>query len=59
MKKERDYSRLLDQVEQLIGAADNLISAIEGTTDQFEREVQGLCEAASAAEKTVIRLRGL
>lgn len=57
MKSKRDFSRLVDAVEQLIGAADDLISAIEGTTDQFEPEVQALC-AASAAEKTLSRIGG-
>lgn len=37
----------------LIEKADGLIAAIEGVTDQFEREVSALSDAASAAEKAL------
>jgi hypothetical protein len=37
----------------LIDKADDLIAAIEGATDQFEREVSALSAAASAAEKAL------
>ena len=38
-------------LRNLIDRADALIAAIEGTTDQFEPEVQALCAAMNAAEK--------
>ena len=50
---------LLESVETLIERADDLISAIDGTTGQFEAEVAALSEAVSAAEKVALRARGL
>ena len=38
-------------LESLIEAADDLIAAIEGTTDQFEMQVMQLQDAVSYAEK--------
>jgi hypothetical protein len=38
-------------LETLIEAADDLIAAIEGTTDQFEMQVMQLEDAVSNAEK--------
>lgn len=40
-------------VNDLINAADALISAIDGTTDQFEGEVSDLSTATSALEKAI------
>lgn len=40
-------------LKALIEKADDLIAAIEGITDQFEREVSALREAASGAEKAL------
>jgi len=44
---------VLKALKALIGKADDLIAAIEGTTDQFEAEVSALSEATSAAEKAI------
>jgi hypothetical protein len=41
-----------------MGKADDLIAAIEGTTDQFEPEVAALSKATSAAEKVARKARG-
>jgi C4-type Zn-finger protein len=49
---------LMETFQTLIEAADGLISAIEGVTDQFEPEVAALCEAVSAAEKALGKARG-
>jgi hypothetical protein len=37
----------------LLDRADDLMSAIEGTTDQFEDEIAALADAVSAVEKTL------
>jgi hypothetical protein len=42
---------LLVRVNTLVTKSDDLIAAIEGTTDQFEPEVAALSDAASSAEK--------
>ncbi|HEV2349297.1 MAG TPA: hypothetical protein VG028_05555 [Terriglobia bacterium] len=42
---------LLDFLKTVVTKADDLIAAIEGTTDQFEPEVAALSNAASGAEK--------
>lgn len=44
---------LLDFLKTLVTKADDLIAAIEGTTDQFEPEVAALSDAASSAEKVL------
>ena len=38
-------------IKAMLARADDLISAIEGTTDQFEDEVSALADAVSAVEK--------
>jgi hypothetical protein len=40
-------------LETLIEAADDLIAAIEGTTDQFEMQVMQLEDAISKAEQVL------
>ena len=40
-------------LKALIEKADDLIAAIDGTTDQFEDEVSALREAANAAAKAM------
>ena len=40
-------------LKTLIDRADDLIAAIEGTTDQFELEVRQLQEAVSNAEQVL------
>ena len=45
-----------DTIRRLIEKADNLISAIDGATDQFEHEVAELSAAVSAAEKVIDRI---
>lgn len=47
-------TRLLRMIEK----ADNIISAIDGVTDQFEPEVADLSDASSAAERTIAKLIG-
>jgi hypothetical protein len=49
---------MLVALETLIERSDDLESAIAGVTDQFERQVARLSEAASAAEKIVKTARG-
>jgi hypothetical protein len=49
---------MLGAIDTLIGKADDLISAIDGTTDHFEAEVAALSEAASTAEKVALKARG-
>ena len=49
---------MLEAIDTLISKADDLISAIDGTTGQFEAEVAALSEAASAAEKVALKARG-
>jgi hypothetical protein len=49
---------MLAALQALIERADNLISAIDGATDQFEPEVAGLSAAASAAEKVIDGIGG-
>jgi hypothetical protein len=44
---------LFKALKALIEKADDLIAAIDGTTDQFEDEVSALTDAASAAEKAM------
>jgi hypothetical protein len=44
---------LLEHLRTLIEKADDLIAAIDGTTDQFEVEVSALSSATSAAEKAM------
>lgn len=58
MKDDEHQRTLIDVVEHLIDQADNLIAAIEGITDQFEREVSELSAAASAAEKALRKSGG-
>jgi hypothetical protein len=52
---ERHLRRAL---KALIARADDLISAIDGATDQFEQEVSVLSDAASSAEKILKNRRG-
>jgi hypothetical protein len=40
-------------IQILLGKADALIAAIDGTTDQFEPETAAFSKAASAAERLV------
>ena len=42
---------LLVRLKTLVTKSDDLIAAIDGTTDQFEPEVAALNNAASSAEK--------
>ena len=49
---------LLEALETLMEKADDLISAIDGTTGQFEAEVAALSAATSAAEKVALKARG-
>jgi hypothetical protein len=45
-------------LQALIERADDLISAIDGATGQFEPEVAGLSAATSAAEKVIDGIGG-
>ena len=49
---------MLGVLQALIERADDLISAIDGATGQFEPEVAGLSAATSAAEKVIDRIGG-
>jgi hypothetical protein len=49
---------LLAALETLIEKADDILAAIDGTTDQFEPEAAALSEAASMAEKITLAARG-
>jgi hypothetical protein len=51
-------TELLQALEALIDKSDGLHTAIEGTTDQFEKEVAELSAATTAAEAIVKRARG-
>ncbi len=58
-----DHDRITDNANKahdalifLIQKSDALVSAIEGTTDQFESEVRELVSATSAAEKLLSAL---
>ncbi|OXC78636.1 hypothetical protein [Caballeronia sordidicola] len=42
----------------MVARADDLMAAIEGTTDQFEDEVAQLCEATTAAEEIIGKAKG-
>ena len=44
-------ARMRVALQKLINKADDLISAIDGTTDQFETETASLSAAASEAER--------
>jgi len=44
---------VLKALTALIGKADDLIAAIDGTMGQFEAEVSALSEATSTAEKAI------
>lgn len=59
MKKLTPQEReLVTKLLSLLNAADGLMSAIEGTTDQFEEEVQALCTACTAAEAVLVKATG-
>ncbi len=45
--------RIITAAHALLTCADNLIGAIEGTTDQFEDEICRLSAAATAVEKAL------
>jgi hypothetical protein len=47
---------MLTAIRTFIQRADDLISAIDGSTGQFEPEVAGLSAATSAAEKVIDRI---
>jgi hypothetical protein len=49
---------MLTVIQTMIERADDLISAIDGATGQFEPEVAGLSAAASAAEKVIDGIGG-
>ena len=48
-----DENAIRAALQNLIAASDGLTSAIEGTTDQFDREKDALMDATSAAEKAL------
>jgi hypothetical protein len=49
---------MLKTIDTLIGRAEDLISAIDGTTVAFDTEVGALCEAIIAAHKVALKARG-
>ena len=55
---EIEKGQLIDALEALIARSDDLHSAIEGVTDQFEPEVAALSAATTAAEAIIKKARG-
>jgi hypothetical protein len=55
--RETSLPELLEAMNTLIDKSDGLISAIDGTTGQFEPEVAGLSTATSAAEKIINQIK--
>jgi len=57
IERETSLSTLMETTKTLMEKADDIISAIDGTTGQFEPEVAALSTATSAAEKALNEMK--